>query len=80
MYIFMDPFLLKSGGQTEMIITLPYAILLLSLLFKCENVEFFNCQGEQGTRQKTTQKNFKKFPCRNRLERVYYVINMQSLL
>ena len=51
----MDPFLLKSGDQTEMIITLPYAILLL-FLFKYGNAEFFNCQDEQGTRQKTTQK------------------------
>ena len=72
MYIFMDPFLLKSGGQTEMIITLPYAILLLFLLFKYGNVEFFNSQDEQGTKQKTTQKNFqRKFLYRNRLARVY---------
>ena len=56
----MDPFLLKSGGQTEMIITLPCAILLLFLLFKYGNVEFFKCPDEQGTRQKTTQKNLKK--------------------
>ena len=55
MYIFMDPFLLKSGGQTEMIITLPYAILLLFLLFKYGNVE-------QGTRQKTTKKLKENFP------------------
>ena len=63
MYIFMDSLLLKSGGQTEMIITLPYAILLLFLLFKYGNVEFFNCQDKQGTRQKTTQKKLKEnFP------------------
>ena len=55
----MDLFLLKFGGQTEMIITLSYAILMLFLLFKYGNVEFFNCQDEQGTRQKTTHKNLK---------------------
>ena len=43
-----------------MIITLPYSILLLFLLLKYGNVEFFNCQDEQGTMQKTTQKNLKK--------------------
>ena len=69
MYIFMDPFLLKSGGQTEMIITLPYAILLLFLLFKYGNVEFFNFQDEQGTRQKTTQKNLKKISLQKQISK-----------
>ena len=36
MYIFMDLFLLKSGGQTE--ILLPSAIRWLFLLFKYGNV------------------------------------------
>ena len=60
MYIFMDLLFLKSGGQTEMIIMLPYVILLLFLLFKYGNVEFYNCQDEQGTRQKTAQKKLNK--------------------
>ena len=46
MYIFMDLFLLKSGGQTEM------TYLMQSFgCFCCLNMEmwkFFNCQDEQG--------------------------------
>ena len=58
MYIFMDPFLLKSGGQNRN----DYYLIQSVGCFCCFNMEMqklFNCQDEQGAREKTT--HTKKF-------------------
>ena len=55
MFIFMDPFLLKSGGQNRN----DYYLIQSVGCFCCFNMEMqklFNCQDEQGAREKTTHK------------------------